>query len=61
MNYQSKINILQILLSGHCKAYAKLSSLPTDNLNMLKFRYEKMVKALAECEKRNSKGNLLFY
>ena len=51
LDYQSKITILQFLLSEDCESFNQLSDLPKDNLDLMKIRYRKLVFALAACHK----------
>ena len=54
LDYQSKINILQHLLT-QCGSFNDLSDLPEGNLSLLKLRYRKLVNALSACNSDKSK------
>ena len=56
-NYKVKIAILEEMLERDCNSFTRLSSLPS-NLMLLKFRYQKMVEALSDCQQSKSKYNL---
>ena len=63
LDYETKVSILLRLLKADCGVSTNLSTLLTDDVDLLKVRYQRMVRQHSECMKEQGKlipANKLF-
>ena len=56
IDYETKVGTILSLLKSDCDVTTKLSDLMSDNLDLLKFRYQRLATKLHECLKDKAKS-----
>ena len=54
LDYESKITVLHGLLKTECGTYPNLTYFLSDNLTLLKIRYQRILENLLECHKEKT-------